>query len=85
MAALRDDHNNLAATGREGLVHLYDVATGEDVLTLRGFAAPRPDEYSYTACVVFSPEGTRIAANNWDGSINIWDARSKRKEEVAVP
>jgi WD40 repeat protein/serine/threonine protein kinase/tetratricopeptide (TPR) repeat protein len=68
------DGTRLAATGQKGLVHLWDTATGQDILTLRGFGTPDTGSYGFTPRVRFSPDGKSLAANEWDGTINIWSA-----------
>ena len=30
--------------------------------------------YGFTARLAFSPDGTRLASNDWDGTVTIWDA-----------
>jgi WD40 repeat protein/serine/threonine protein kinase len=69
------DGTRLAAVGYEGMVHLWDPATGLDVLTLRGPWTHIPEGGAYDTQVVFSPDGTRLAVNSWTGSIYVWDAR----------
>jgi WD40 repeat protein/serine/threonine protein kinase len=71
--AFNPDGTRLAAVGYEGTVHLWDPATGLDLLTLRG--QPLPEGIACDARVVFSPDGTQLAVNSWTGSIHIWDAR----------
>jgi serine/threonine-protein kinase len=57
----------------EGIVQLWDTATGNEVFTLPNLAPRRPDNYEYLARVAFRPDGKQIAANNWDASISMWD------------
>jgi WD40 repeat protein len=65
----------LAAVGYEGVVLLWDVATGQDVLALRP-PGPQVSEGAATdGQVVFSPDGTRLAVNVWTTWIHIWDGR----------
>jgi WD40 repeat protein len=73
--AFHPDGTRLAAVGYEGCVHLWDSATGLDVLTLRGPGPRIAEGIAYDTQVVFSPDGTRLAVNSWTGSIHIWDAR----------
>jgi WD40 repeat protein len=47
---------------------LWDTVTGQEVLKLKGHAAP-------VWHVVFSPDGQRLASASADGAIRIWDAR----------
>jgi WD40 repeat protein len=62
----------MATVGFEGVVQIWDAATGHDLFTLRSLAPARPLAYSFPARVTFSRDGQRIAANNWDGSFNLW-------------
>jgi WD40 repeat protein len=70
--AFSPDGKRLAATGYAGLVKLWDAATGDEVLTLRGPGTPASGQYAFTPRVIFSPDGQFIAANTWLGGINLW-------------
>jgi len=48
-------------------VKLIDMATGDEVLTLRGLA-------SAVTQVAFSPDGQRLAAGSWDHTARVWHA-----------
>jgi hypothetical protein len=52
---------------------MWDVATGQEVLTLRG-APQRHWDPAFNPRVIFSPDGRRLCGANWDESISIWDA-----------
>src|SRR5262249_26068685 len=71
--AFSRDGRRLAAASRN-LVTVWDVATGEAVLTLRG-APQRPGDNGFNPHVAFSPDGKRLAALNWNGTISIWDGQ----------
>lgn len=69
------DGQRIATTGiDEGSVELWDTRTGEKVATLHSFTVSRPAAYAYLGKVIFSPDGHRIAANNWDRTISVWEA-----------
>jgi tetratricopeptide (TPR) repeat protein len=72
------DGHRLATSGMEGIVQLWDAATGHEVFTLPNLAPWRPENYEFQARVVFRPDGKQIAANNWDASISLWDTDGAR-------
>jgi WD40 repeat protein len=54
--------------------HAQGGGDGGRVLALRSLTPnERPRETGFTARVAFSPDGRYLAANNWDGSVNVWD------------
>jgi len=72
--AFSPNDRRLVATGYFGDVRSWDTATGQECFTLNGIAPARQGDYAFTGHVVFSADGSRIASNNWDGSVNVWDA-----------
>jgi len=40
---------------------------------LRSLVDDRLSDYGFTARVIFSPDGRRLAANVWNGFINVWE------------
>jgi dipeptidyl aminopeptidase/acylaminoacyl peptidase len=67
----------LAIVGYDSLVHLCDSAGGRRVLTLKG-SSSHVRKTSLTARVVFSPDGRRIATNDWKGRLTVWQADVNR-------
>ena len=58
----------LASGGeRDQTVKIWNSATGEELLSLRGHEA-------LITAVKWSPQGKRLASASWDGVIKIWDA-----------
>jgi hypothetical protein len=63
--AFSRDGKRLASAGEDGTVKVWDVATGQVVLTIKGGIGP----------VTFSPDGKRLAsAGGWDRTVKVWDA-----------
>ncbi|OAI42237.1 hypothetical protein AYO40_01895 [Planctomycetaceae bacterium SCGC AG-212-D15] len=70
--AFAPDGRRLAAVSRD-LVQVWDSATGQDVLTLRG-APQRHWDPPFNPRLAFSADGNRLAASNWNETISVWDA-----------
>ncbi|MFH2008014.1 MAG: protein kinase [bacterium] len=66
--ALSPNGRRLAAGGGDGVVHLFDVPTGQRRL-LRGHG-------DQVHAVAFGPAGRRLASASWSGEIRLWDASS---------
>ncbi len=64
----------LAGVSRD-VLKLWDVETGQELLTLRG-APQRHRDPAFNARLTFSPDGRRLAGSNWDESISVWEAES---------
>jgi WD40 repeat protein/serine/threonine protein kinase/tetratricopeptide (TPR) repeat protein len=66
------DGRRLAGVNRnQGQV--WDVATGQEVLPVRG-APARDWDGGFNPRVSWSHDGAKLASANWDGSVCIWDA-----------
>jgi eukaryotic-like serine/threonine-protein kinase len=63
----------VVATGdQEGLLQLYDAATGKPEGTLAGHEIDASD-------AAFSPDGTRLASCDWNGSVQLWDVARRTR------
>jgi WD40 repeat protein/tetratricopeptide (TPR) repeat protein len=70
--AFSPDGKTLAMAGREGNVHLWDVASGKLLETLRGHS-------SAVNAVVFSPDGRTLASGGTDHTVRLWNAETRRQ------
>ena len=61
----------LALSGFDGTVHLCDSNYGNTLLTLTS-RSPSPGTIAFNSRVIFSPDGKKIATNNWKGRIDLW-------------
>jgi WD40 repeat protein len=67
------DGEHVATGNRDGIVWIWDVATGQEVTSFE------EDGADWIRSLVYSPDGNLIAATHKDGTVNIWDVE---KEEV---
>ena len=58
-----------ATASDDGTARIWEVATGQEIVVLRGHSAEVTD-------VEFSPEGDHILTASWDGSIRTWEVIS---------
>src|SRR5262245_18955741 len=65
--AFSPDWNRLATGNDDHTVKLWDAATGQELLTLKGHS---DGVYS----MAFSPDGKRLATGSWDRTVKLWDA-----------
>jgi WD40 repeat protein len=62
------DGKRLAAGSvADGTVKVWDAATGQETLTLKG-------NTGLVSGVAFSPDGKRLAAASWNRTVKVWDA-----------
>jgi WD40 repeat protein len=66
-AAISPCGNRLATASADGTVKIWDLPTGQELLTL-----PCPGAVGRIA---FSPDGLRLAARTLEGDVLLWDAR----------
>lgn len=67
--------NRIASAGGEGLVRIWEVDTGQTLLTYRGhswFLQKISNPTIYT--LAWSPEGLRIASTGTGGNVRVWNA-----------
>ncbi len=67
--AFSPDSRRLLTTSDDGIVRVWDAATGTRLHDLVGHA-------SRVLCAVYSPDGKRIASGGNDNNVRIWDAET---------
>ena len=65
-AAFSPDGKCVATAGKDGVIRVWDAATGKERLTLRGHT-------KLVRTVAFSPAGDRLLTASDDGTAGVWD------------
>ncbi|MGV3661489.1 MAG: pentapeptide repeat-containing protein, partial [Prosthecobacter sp.] len=65
------EHDVLATGHGDGLIMLWDAASGQALRTLEGHSGT-------VVSVAFSPDGSRIASGSSDKTLRLWDAASSQ-------
>jgi hypothetical protein len=72
-----DDGRTLAATRTDGILQLWDMASGKELA--------RRKAYGWSRALAFSPDGKRLASGHQDGTILIWDLSPEIERRPTPP
>jgi eukaryotic-like serine/threonine-protein kinase len=75
--AFGPDGQRLASASTDGTVKVWDMATGQQLVTLIGHTGN-------VSCVAFSPDGKRLASASWspEQTVKVWDATPRDEENL---
>ena len=65
--AFTPDGRNVAAAGKGKVIRIWDIATGQELLSLEGHKAQ-------INALAFSPDGSMLASCSHDGAVRLWRA-----------
>ena len=78
--AVSPDGTKIASVGDDMVCRVWNVATGERLLELRGHQERTPQNFvSMLYCCVFSADGTKLATGDRVGHVVIWDVAAGRQ------
>jgi WD40 repeat protein/serine/threonine protein kinase len=74
-AAFSRDGRQVASVDRKGVVKVWDIQTGREVLRIQAHDKPAD-------CVAFSPDGHSLATGSQDKTIKIWDVATRQRIRI---
>jgi hypothetical protein len=72
----------LAAGGRDGVVRLFDTATGKVGRTFEGHKGQQPGQ-AWVTSLSFSPNGNLLAEAGRDGIVHLWDVDKGTEQQLS--
>jgi WD40 repeat protein len=78
-SAISDDDTLLAAVGTDRRLHVFDRATGEQLISVLGHPPGR-----MVHAVEFSPSNSHVVTLDVGGGLAIWDTRGPRNAAGAL-
>ncbi len=80
-AAFSPTEPRLAVAGAQGPVYLWDSESAELIQRLNR-SAPDRRNYGFRPLVKWSSDGRQLAANDWTGRIDVWNANDPPVEAI---
>jgi WD40 repeat protein len=75
------DGKSLASSGNDGLVRLWETATGKEI---GRFEAYTGDSLGYAHALAFSPDGKTLLGGGGDGAARLWDVAAGKERLVLL-
>ncbi|XP_003390666.1 PREDICTED: WD repeat domain-containing protein 83-like [Amphimedon queenslandica] len=76
-ATAAHDNGRIICGGRDKVVYLLDVSTGQPIRKYRG-------HYGAINCVKFNEESSVIITGSYDSTVRVWDCKSRTYDPIQV-
>jgi WD40 repeat protein len=85
--ALSPDSRTLATARRDGIIQLWEVATGKELQYRTGAEMDARPQAQATdvGCLAFAPDGQALAVGYADSTILLWDLSSQARRRASPP